>query len=267
MRILVAVKAVADFGMLAEKDWTPGEAWRVDVSFAKSVLNCFDESAAELALTLCEAQLTALTVGGSQADFYLKQLLALGYQDVVRIAAPEWVDLRFNPQAIARLIAGYHRHVTPQDVLLLGEQSPEGHNMQTAFLLAEHLGWPCLSGVTGIEDAGDGVLRVTRLAAGRIQHVTVRPPLVLAVGNAAGAGVLRVPTLKQKLAAGQKSITACTPEMLQLSWDTLAGEGAAQLRHLARRRSQRAGIRIEGADAQEKARRLYHEHLKERLGR
>lgn len=271
MRILVAVKAVADFSMLAEQDWQNAEDGRVDVSFTRSALNCFDESAAELALMLRDTQpdtqLTALTVNGDTADYALKPLMAQGFREVVRVGMAADEDLRFHPQAIACLIAGYHLRVAAQDVMLLGEQSPEGHNAQTAPLLAELLNWPCLTQVTQLEYAGDGLLRVFQQKEAGLRVITARPPLVLAAGNAAQAGVLRVPTLKQKLAAGQKSITHLSPDALLPVQNVPPETEPPRLLRLSRRRNRRTGVLIDGASAQEKARRLYHDYLKERLAK
>ena len=155
MRLLTCFKVVPDLEMLMEEDWQINDN-QVDVSFVKTELNCFDESALELALRLSDASenwdnkvhLTGLSIGESQIDSYLRKLLALRFDQAVRIDTDE--DLRFAPRRIAALIASYVNQ-DPQDVLLLGRQSSVGDNAQTPLLLAEMLDWPCITQVINVE--------------------------------------------------------------------------------------------------------------------
>ena len=68
--------------------------------------------------------------------------------------------LDFAPAVVAALIAGYVRQVGHSDLLLLGCRSGPGDSGTVPFLVAEALGWPCLTQVTEVEPLADG--RATR---------------------------------------------------------------------------------------------------------
>lgn len=274
MRVLVSFKVVADLAILTDREWRADEQLNIDVSYVRTMINCFDESAAELALMLRDEAavrgtplaLTAFTLSDRRAESALRQLCALEYSRAIRIEPPSQVDLRFNPLAIAKVIAAYHQQIEEQSLILLGMQSGEGHNMQTAMLLAELLHWPCITEVTRIEasDFPQQVV-VTRQTEDSEQRLTIRTPAILAVGNAPRASVLRVPTLKQKLVGGKRMIGCYSLTELGLDPAELREEGDKSLLNLERQRSQRAALRIDGDSAAEKAQQLYQRYLKPRM--
>ena len=101
MRILVSFKVTPDFEALREADWVAAAAGDgVETRYVRRVLNCFDESALELALRLSEslagrgveADLGALSVGGREAEPYLTTLLALGYERAARVEPEAALD-------------------------------------------------------------------------------------------------------------------------------------------------------------------------------
>ena len=131
-------------------------------------------------------------------------LLAIGYDHAVRIQCrPEW-DLRFNPSAVSCLIAEYVRQ-NGQQLVLAGIQGGDGDNGQTGLLVAERLGWPCVREVTRVARTDDpDRLKVESRIDGAALIQTVKLPLVLTIGQSLDAPCLRLPTLKQKLAAKKK---------------------------------------------------------------
>ncbi|SQI42757.1 Electron transfer flavoprotein, beta subunit [Leminorella richardii] len=158
LNVTLGFRASADLAALAEKDWQPDARLRIDTQYVPSMLNCFDESAAELMLRLrdsaevqnVELALCALTIDDGRADRHLKNLGALGFGEMVRIdALPEGIDLRFNPQAAAKMVAAWHGH-SPQRLIVMGMESGDGVDFQTALCLAEALGWPCVTQVSDV---------------------------------------------------------------------------------------------------------------------
>ncbi len=153
MKITVCFKTLADYTRLSPSDWTWDDHYAVDMHFIRYLFNCYDESALEMALKLADScnspqekiELTALTVDDQRADLFLKHLMAVGYEDAVRIQCPEKIDLRFNPLAVSHLIAHYIQQ-QGQQIAFFGMQGAEGDNGQTGLLVAERLGWPCYSG-------------------------------------------------------------------------------------------------------------------------
>ncbi|WP_431224732.1 electron transfer flavoprotein subunit beta/FixA family protein [Serratia sp. L9] len=265
MNLLLAIKVAPDLGMLAQSDWQPDEQLQIDTSFARRLLSGYDECAAEMVLMLrekMELSLSVLTVADAMAEPVLKQLLALEYQQAVRIELPADWDLRFNPAAIAALTAAYQEKVGAQSVIVMGAQSIEGQSGQTPLMLAERLGWPCLTGVCQLAPAAEaGALQVTRQSAYGLEVMIVKPPLVLVVGNSQQASALRVPTLKQKLAAGRRQIQRLSPADLGV---TMLPPGNLRLCDLTPMEHRRAGVLIEGDTVAQKVQRLCQDYLSER---
>jgi electron transfer flavoprotein beta subunit len=270
MKLLVCFKVTPDFEALRESEWVAGAAGGVDTRYVRRVLNVFDESALEIALRLSEAfaalgltaGLGALSVAGIEADPHLKTLLALGYGRAARIepAAP----LDFAPAAVASLIAAYQRRVSRSDLLLLGCQSGPGDSGAVPFLVAEALGWPCLTQVIEVEALPDGRLRVACVADDGLLRLTARPPCVLAVGNAV-VSHLRVPTLTDRLARRDAPVDVLSPAELGIDLALEPGREAAALTGLESIDRARPGLVIDGRTPREKARILYEGHLKTRL--
>ncbi|QLK60445.1 hypothetical protein GE278_06550 [Enterobacteriaceae bacterium Kacie_13] len=259
MNVMVCVKIEADLSMLAASDWQSVAEGEREVTYARRQLSGFDQSAAEMALSLSGHDLTLMTVGNALIQPVLKTLLALDFARAVRIETQN-NDLRFHPGIIAAQIASYHAE-HPQSVIILGSQSSEGQNRQTGFLLAEMLGWPCLTEVSEIQATSDtGFLTVQRRTEDELQTLTLKPPVVLITGAGAQAQLLRIPTLKQKLAAAAKPL-----EMIPAIG--LPDNPGVRLSELTLKETGRAGVMIEGGSVQESVRELYQQHLAQRWHR
>jgi len=285
MRILACFKVTPDFEALRESEWAAGAARStgaaggsnaaggagtanaVDTRYVRRILNCFDESALELALRVSDelarrggaASLGALTVGGREAEPYLKTLLALGCERAARVSSEAALD--FAPAATAALIAAYMRREDHRGLLMLGCQSGPGDGGTIPFRVAESLGWPCVTRVTEIEPLSDERLRVTCAGDDGFLRLTIRTPCVLAVGNAV-VSHLRVPTLTDRLARRDRRIDVVSPADLGVDMAAeLEREGCA-LAGLQRIDRTRQGAIIDGATPREKARALFDSRLR-----
>jgi electron transfer flavoprotein alpha/beta subunit len=246
MRILVSVKVTPDFEALREAEWVAGAANGVETRYVRWILDCFDESALEMALRSAETlaargvavSLGAMSIGGTEVESYLKTLYALGYE-----------------------LAAYARRVDHSDLLLLGSRSDPGDSGVVPFLVAEALGWPCLTQVTEIEPLGDDRLRVTCLGDDGILRLTLRPPCVLAVGNAVVAH-LRVPTLTSRLAHRDKLIDVVAAADLGVDVATELGRTTSVLTGLEMIERARQGLVVGGETARAKAQTLFDDHLR-----
>ena len=267
MEVLVCCRIIPDLDCLSESDWVVREHGQIDTGFVRTMVNPYDESALELALRLADAapsRIAALTIGGPQADRFLKTLLALRFDPAVRIEARG--DWRFCPDGVAALIAAYVAAGPPRDLLVLGRQSGDGDNGKTPLLVAERLGWPCITEVVRFEPAGEGRLRVTSQQDGGLLVQVVRLPLVVAVGNVAGSA-LRVPTLKSRMQSNQKRVEVIDGRAFALDPEIGRARRDCVLEDLAPIRRTRAGRIVAGADARATAWALYRDGLKQRLGR
>jgi len=271
LRILVSFKVTPDFEALREADWAAAAADDaadgVETRYVRRVLNCFDESALEMALRLSDARaergeaasLGAVSVGGREVEPYLKTLQALGYERAARVEPEAALD--FAPAVTAALIAGYVRQVDHSDLLLLGCRSGPGDSGAVPFLVAEALGWPCLTQVTEVEPLADERLRVACMAHDGLLRVTVRLPCVLAVGNAV-VSHLRVPTLTDRLARRNVSIDVLSGADLGVDIAAEIRREPCMLAGLEAIDRARQGVIIGGATPRDKARALFDSHLK-----
>jgi len=261
MNILVCFTTTPEVEMLTDEDWVIDKNLQIDTSFLKPTLDSYDESALEIALKLFDAsenikvplELNALTIAGSGANIILKTLKALRFKRVVRIDSHE--DLRFRPMAVASVLTQYVLKHAPLDVLLLGRQTSIGENTRTHLLVAEMLGWPCITQAIRIELVDRNHLVVThQMDDGRLRQ-RIQTPCVLSIGDAPNT-YMRVPTLKDRLRSGKRPIEILSIKDFQLSDET---EELIDLEVIHHRR---AGILIEGKSPEEKARKLYEGHLK-----
>ena len=262
MNVLVCCKIVPDLDRLSESDWLVQDHGQVDTGFVRTMVNPYDETALELTLRLADAapaRMTTFTLGGGQAEPFLKTLRALGFDPTVRIEARG--DWRFCPDRLAALIAAYIAAGHPQDLVVMGRQSADGDNGKTPLLLAELLGWPCITGCLGFEAAGAGRLKVTSRVDAGLQVQVARLPLVLAVGNAAGSA-LRVPTLKSRMLANRQRTEVLEPDP---GPDRPGFRQDPVLEELTPIRRRRAGRIVTGADPCALARALYEDGLKQHL--
>lgn len=270
MNILCCFKIVPDLDMLSEQDWIADSDHNVDVSFAKTLWNCFDESALEMMLKLSDLsesfnvfhELNALTIGNSQCDSYIKTLYALGYKKAVRIESEK--DLRFSPELTARVITEYVRKMGGQDVIVMGMQSSVGDNGKTPLVTAEYLHWPCISQVINVESVDEQHLKVRSMVDNGILTQVIKVPCVLSVGNTPNS-YLRVPTLRDRMKLGKQSIEVISLEDVvgNQSYEDL--KTVSKVVKLSRIDNSRMGEIITGESPKEKASKLYHTYLKGRL--
>ena len=264
MNILVCFITVPDLEMLDDNDWVIDQNLQIDTSFLKPALNIYDESALEIALTLLDAsenakvplEIDALTIAGPGTTPVLKTLNALRFKRVVRIDSHG--DLRFRPRAIASILSQYVLKHAPQDVLLLGRQTSVGENAKTHLLMAEMLGWPCITQVVSVECVDvNHLMVISQEEDGRLRQ-QIQTPCVLAVGDAPNT-TMRVPTLKDRMQYGKRPIKTLSIEDFQLPNETVELVDMEVISH------ERSGILIQGDTPGMKARELFETHLKKRL--
>lgn len=263
MKALLAFKPLSDLSMLSEHDWLPNEQLRLNIDYVRSALSCFDETAAELLLRAQTAdqsiRLEALAFNDNMAESHLKLLLALGFERASRLTSPV-CERAFNPLANATILANYLRD-EQHSLVVLGMQFGDADDGQTAAMLAEMLGWPYLSQVSDFTlSPTPHTIRVSRMAETEVQHFTIALPAVLAVGNSTQAAALRIPTLKQKLAASRASIEVVTHELCDIEQIN-----SPVLKMLSPISKQRKTQWLEGKTPQDKALELYDVYLRGRM--
>lgn len=202
MKVLTTCKICPNLELLKDEDIVLTEKMGIDTHFLPNIINCYDESALELALRLKEkdelfqVELIALTVGDHRAELTLKSLRALGFADTLIAHATE-DEIRFSPEMVAETVADYVKkeHV---ECVLIGQEAPEGNHGIMAQLVAQKIGYPMIGPVIDILDVKDESVTVLVSNAGNIYKQVVKVPCVLCIGNAV-ISKLRVATLRERM--------------------------------------------------------------------
>lgn len=264
MKILACLKIVPDLDMIAQEDWIADERLQVDVNYGKLMWNCFEEGALEMMLKLSDLsesfdvvyEMRALTIGEKKSESFLKTLYALGFEETIRIQTEE--DIRFYPRFVADTIVDYVQNQQMQDLLVFGTQSTDGSNQKTPMLVAEALGWPCITQVVDMQPVDETQIQIVHQEDGKLVTQVITLPCVISVGNAVCA-YLRIPTLKDKMRLGKKPITCIQKQAPEHFMND------AELVSLQCVQQEREGIFLLGENAEEIGEKLFQQYLKERL--
>lgn len=175
-RVLVAVKRVVDY---QQKVRVANNA--VVIENIKMSMNPFCEIAVEEAVRMKQAKTTkevvAVTIGPKQAQETLRSALAMGADRGIHIMTDKRVDTEVQPLAVAKLLKHIVDQETP-DMVLVGKQSIDGDNNQTAQMLSGLLDWP--QGCFASEVKVDGSeATVTREVDGGLQTIKMPLPAVV----------------------------------------------------------------------------------------
>jgi electron transfer flavoprotein beta subunit len=174
-----------------------------------------DLAALEQGLRLAErwdARLVAATVGPAEADAMLRDALAVGVAEALRVEPASWMAgprpaglVGGGQESAAALAAALRQHYGVPDLVLCGDRSADrGTGSFPAFLAAALDAGQAL-GCVRMEPEDGGVLRVhRRLDGGRREVLLVRRPAVVSV-EAAGVRLRRA-GLPATLASGHATI-------------------------------------------------------------
>ena len=224
MRILVCFKVVYDLEYITPQELLSLQNDSLDIAVFKKIIGSYDEAALETALCLAEnareqgetVALHALTVGECEKRF-LENLFPLGFDDVFRIqletsalpdhsrvaGSPE-EDFSWQPELAADCIASFVKDSGAYDVIITGKQAGPGESGLVPRMLAHRLGLVSLPEVFSLEWSRRGIKVITKTDTGQA-FMKVKKPAVFAVGEALHP-YLRVPTLREKIAAGSREV-------------------------------------------------------------
>lgn len=163
-------------------------------------------AALEWALRLAgppEATVTVVTIGPEAAEPGLREALALGANDAVRIEGPADPE----PLEVAALLSPL---AASADLVVLGSRSIDRGSAAVAPALAALLDRPSACGLLGLEWADERIVAERRLPAGQRERVRVATPAVVSVEWASIE--LRRAALPALLRAADADIEVITPE-------------------------------------------------------
>lgn len=179
-------------------------------------INGADEYALEEAVRLKEkhgGRVVALTLGPKRAEQMLREALAKGADEAVRIGSED--SAAYDVGQVARLLAAAIRTL-PRDLVLTGVQSDDQVNSATGGLIAGLLGLPHASVVTRVE-VKDGGLEVASEIEGGLQRVCAVPlPALLTIQF--GANVPRYAPLPAIMKAARQPIREIPPASVSLTY-------------------------------------------------
>jgi electron transfer flavoprotein beta subunit len=174
MKVLVAVKRVVDYNV---KVRAKADGSDVDLNNVKMAINPFCEIAVEEAVRLKEAgtatEVVAVSVGDKACQEQIRTALALGADRGIQVETEGGVE----PLVVAKLLKGVVEKEQPQ-LVILGKQSIDGDNNQTAQMLGALAGMPQGTFASEIKIDGDK-LNVTREVDGGLQTISLTLPAVV----------------------------------------------------------------------------------------
>jgi electron transfer flavoprotein beta subunit len=210
MDILVCVKRVPQVG---GKIVVTGDGQEVDTRMSGFAMSPHEECAAEEAIQLTErlgGSVSVLTLGPPEAAEQLRDALALGAGRAVLLATDgrEW-----GPIATAAAIVAEARRRAADgpgyDLLLLGNEAADTGDYQVGVRVAHALGWPCATGIKGIEINGE-MARARREYRGTEEVFELTLPAVITVKE--GINLPRYPSLPGRLRAKRAVIEEYHPQ-------------------------------------------------------
>jgi electron transfer flavoprotein beta subunit len=205
MKILVCVKQVPDmesrFKVNSEGTWIEEQdlAYRV---------NEYDEYALEQAIRVKEqlngaADVTVISIGPDRVVEAIKKGLAMGGDRGVHIRDDHIYQK--DPWQVASVVAAFAQG-RGFELIFTGLQSQDRSSAQVGGLLAEMLGFGCVTTVVGFELNGDAVTARRELEGGRRGMVRLKLPAVITCQL--GLNTPRYPTLPNIMKARQKELLA-----------------------------------------------------------
>jgi electron transfer flavoprotein beta subunit len=175
-------------------------------------LNEYDLYAVEEAIRLAEphdAQVTVVGLGPEAAVQGLRKGLAMGADDAVFIDSGGFLG---DAAASAAVLAAALEALAP-DLVLAGVESDDLGSSQVGVLVAEKLGYPCVTMAIGVQLADPVTVRVRReLEAGTYLNLDVALPAVLTIQT--GINEPRYPSLKGIMSAKRKELARLDPAPL-----------------------------------------------------
>lgn len=230
MSIVVAYKYAAN-----PQDTTVDASGVVDWSRAKAAISEYDPVAVQVGRTLADSlgtDVVGISVGSSAVASSMAKKGALSRGMDRALVVADDTTATWNATTVASALAGLVGKIDGATLVLAGDSSIDESAKIVPTLIAGFLGWPCFQEVTAIEAAGQG-WTLTQSTAGGTRTITVDGPVVAAV--ATDAAPVKVPGMKDILAAGKKPLDEVPAGDLTLTDVTLEVTGRAKPVAKARR--------------------------------
>jgi electron transfer flavoprotein beta subunit len=221
MNILVCIKQVPDmagtFAPNTAGSWfdETGLAWR---------MNEYDAFAVEEAVQLkdklgSDARVTALSIGPARVVETIRKALSMGGDEGAHIDDDEAPER--DPWQIASMIAGFAAG-RGFDLIFTGMQSEDRGSAQVGLLVAERLGFACVTGITAFEWRNGSMTVDRELEGGRLCRLRLKPPALLTCQP--GLNTPRYPTLPNIMKSKRAALTVLSPDSVGLESPRVSSE-------------------------------------------
>ena len=225
-------------------------------------LNPFDEYALEEGVRIKErldnkAVVSVLTLGPKRAEESLRDAISRGATDayLVSDASLDGSDSLATAAILVKAVAKIAQLKGPVDLVLFGKQTNDSDTGQVGPQVAALWGVPNAAFVKKIPEIGSGRIVVHRMMEDGTDMLEMALPAVVSVVKEINEP--RLPSLKNKMAAKKAQIPSWTAADIGLD-AALAGRSGSAIEWgaVVPPPARKAGVKIDGASAQEKARNL-----------
>jgi electron transfer flavoprotein beta subunit len=215
MEIVVLVKQVPDTANVGADAMK--EDGTVNRAVLKSIFNPDDLHALEMALELKDkdknAKITVVTMGPPKAIEVLKESLYRGADKAFLVSDAKFAGS--DTLATSLILKGAVATVAPKaDIIFAGRQAIDGDTAQVGPQVAEKLGMPQVTFVTGIESVKGKTIKLTRLSDEGTEVIECKTPVLLTVEG--GVNSPRPPRVKRLL----KYMNAISSFQMNEDWVT-----------------------------------------------
>ncbi len=230
MNIVVCLKQILDPEVPARDFRVDSEKREAEQGSANLVTNIFCENALETALQIRDAhggKITAITCGPEGAEDVLRKALALKADQAVLVASDA---ANPDPLFVAQTLAAAIRKLGEVDVVMVGREAGDWGAGQTGGLLAEELGWPCVSFAESLEPgSAAGTVAVKRQIDSGWETIEAATPVVLSITNH-DKNVPRIPKTRDVMQSYRKPLEKWT--LAELDIDPAAAHRYYQVAEL-----------------------------------
>lgn len=255
MHALVCIKEVLDPEITPAQFRVNAQTRKAEVPGAALVTSIFDINALETALKLRDAAgagtVTVLSLGARSAETILRKALGCSANAAVLVSDEAFAEL--DPAGVATVIAAavkkLERDGKPVDIVMTGRQAADFEHGQTGGLLAEALGWPCLTFISKVKPMPGGLEARREIEDGHLL-IHAKTPLVLTITNDE-TNQPRLPKVRDVMMANRAKIPVWGCAELDLDGAKLAPRVRASSLAVAQRDSHCEVV--EGESAQAKA--------------
>jgi electron transfer flavoprotein beta subunit len=240
VKILTTLKKVVDVELTIKVD--NGAIVEQGLQY---VINAWDENAVEASVQLKEkngAETTLVSIGGGDNTDIIRKGYAMGIESGIHIDDPALA--KADSFVYARVLQKVYEQGN-YDLVVTGKQAQDTDNGQTAIILAEYLGVPCVSNVISIEVLDEKHIKVSRLGDTGTEILELELPAVVTVSDSINEP--RLPQMRGIMMAKKKPITKMDLAALGTSGDEVgAAAPKSEVVEFIAKEKRKAGNKFEG---------------------